>query len=518
MASSRQMRRSRRASPTSLPAPSVVSIQNVAQNESNDADLLGEWVEPPLRTPVPSFEDYKGLERHGVLEHMAPLGSLPNSKVKARLKQYDPPRRATHLKNGELRAAKEEVRTVEPAPQATERRSESRKIEDKLGKISSSRERDDDQDYTPTSKINTRVGAAKSVPINTAHHGPPSSRTAQGRQKLKEIVDSAVKRSNELGDPVLGNAVNDLYDQSLRDPAVAELLDAVLTQKPSSQQTDEFQSRIKAARKKYKDNKNGHLSASKATSTSPVTKSSRSSAIRHSDLTKPLPNGPVLNNHPPTSGHSLPNPSSDIMETNRTSPEERPVKRIKRSLSASSGSSLSSLDSAIDEELPPTMETNHTSSHNLHQNKAHHPSGPRLGTFPVRPSDAAPRRPILIHTHTNTSADDAAAQKREELKRKYNHYVGVKDSAIRSSPSPLFSSHSTPSFGPTAERNQHSGPRHESEQKRRKLDSEPLDSPASSSFGELLVPPPPGASRGATPNSLGRPPKALKKAARVKMS
>ena len=518
MASSRQMRRSRRESPMNLPAPDVTPIQNIDQNESNYDDLSGEWVEPPLRTPVPSFEDYKGLERQGVLEHMAPLGSLPNSKVKARLKQYEPPRRATHLKNGEMRAAKEEVRTVELGPQAVERRSESRKVEDKPGKISSSRERDEDQDYTPITKSSTRAGAAKPVPTNTAHHGTPSSRTAQGRQKLKEIVDSAVKRSNELGDPVLGDAVNDLYEESLRNPAVAELLDAVLTQKPSPQQTAEFQSRIRAARKKHRDNQNGHHSASKAISTSPAAKSSRSSATRHSDSTKPLVNTPVLNSHPPTPGHCLPKLSSDIMEANGTSHEQRPAKRIKRSLSASSGSSLSSLDSAIDEEPPPTMENNHISSHNLHQTKAHHPNGPRLGTFPVRPSDSASRKPILLHTHAKPPADDATAKKREELKRKFNQYVGVRESAIRSSPSPIFSSHSTPPVGLSAERNQQSGPQNESDPKRRKIESEPLDSPASSSFGELLVPPPPGASRGITPNSLGRPPKALKKAARIKMS
>lgn len=52
-------------------------------------------------------------------------------------------------------------------------------------------------------------------------------------------------------------------------------------------------------------------------------------------------------------------------------------------------------------------------------------------------------------------------------------------------------------------------------------DSEELDSPTTSVQSELLIPPPPFAGlsrRGATPTNLGRPPKAGKKSARVKMS
>ena len=518
MASSRQMRRSRRASPTETTTPNTVLAQNEGHFESNHDDMSQEWIEPPLRPPAPSFEDYKGLERHGVLEHMAPLGTFPNSKVRARLKQHEPPRRAAHLKNGELRTAREEVNTPEPAPPVATRRSEPRKTEDKVFKVPSSRERDEDQDYTPTLKNNTRMNTAKTASMHTALHGPPSSRTIQGRLMLREIVDSAVTRSDELGDPVLGNAVKELYKESLQNPTVADLLDAVLTQKPSPEQTADFQSRIRAARKKYRRSSNDHGSAPKIVATSPTAKSARSSVPRHLDLTNNSSKSPTTTSHPPVPDQNSSKQLSEILETNGTaSNEERPSKRIKRSKSASSDSSLSSLDSAIEEELPPTADTFRIAKEKQHPSKAQLPNGPRLGTFPIRPTDPPNRKSIPIHTNANALSDDAAIKKREEMRQKFNQFVNVQESAIRSSPVPLLSPRPTP---PTslAERNQSGRLRNGSSQRRKKEDYDALDSPASSSFGELLIPPPPGASRGATPNQLGRPSKTLRKAARIKMS
>src|SRR5205809_1257957 len=61
--------------------------------------LLEQWVEPPLQQPQPSFQDYKGIEPHGVLEHMAPLGALPmKSKNKGKGEGL---RRSTQLRNDE---------------------------------------------------------------------------------------------------------------------------------------------------------------------------------------------------------------------------------------------------------------------------------------------------------------------------------------------------------------------------------------------------------------------------------
>ena len=519
MASSRHMRSSQRASPMRISTPNEISANNEALYADNHLDLSEEWEEPPLRPPAPSFEDYKGLERHGVLEHMAPLGTLPGSKVRARLKQQEGPRRAAHLKNGELRAAREDVNTPEPVAPVTARRSELRRQEEKARKASLPREKDVDHEYTPTLKSTARIIPAKPASLNTAPRGTPSSRTAQGRQKLREIVDSAVKRSSELGDPVLGDAVKELYEESLRNATVAELLDAVLTQKPSPQQTTEFQRRIRAARRKHKESLNSPDPVSKTIPASPITKTARSSVSRHQDPATIMSTSPSLSHRPSNPINASSKELSTTLEANGThASPERPTKRVKRSKSTSSDSSLSSLDSAIDEEPPPTFDVDHASDQNPQWSKSQLSNGPRLGTFPIRPTDTSNRKSLVLHINSNlTAADEAAIKKREEMRRKFNRSVNVRESAIRSSPSPLLSPLPTPPAVPSTDRHLQGRLRNVSGQRRKKEDYEAIESPASSGFGDLLIPPP-GPSRGVTPNQLGRPPKGIKKAARIKMS
>lgn len=529
MASSRHnMRKSRRTSPLNTSGSKSTASKNEARLGMNTENLSDEWAEPPVRAPVPSFEDYKGLERHGVLEHMAPLGSLPNSKVRARSKQHEPSRRTLHLKNGELKGAREDVSTPEPAPPVAARRSEPRNTEERVTRVSSSKERDEDLDYTPTLKGSTKAVLAKPASTHPVFHSPVSSRTAQGRHKLKQIVDSAVSRSNELGDPVLGNAVKELYTESLRNPLVADLLDAVLTQKPSSAQTAEFQSRIKAARKKHREHQASQNISSKAMSNSPAAKSARSSVTRHFDTTKISSSPTIFNSHPPNANHRSNEREPDTTELNGSpSKDERPSKRMKRSKSTSSDSSLlSSVDSAIDdEEFPPTISpsaaaiSNHALNQKVPQTKALPSNGPKLGTFPLRTTDSSSRRPVLLQTTSSSQTDDVAAKKREEYRLKYNQYVGApQESAVRGSPSPLYSSQSTPPILATSKQNRKGNLRNGTSKRRGKDDHEALDSPGSSNFGEASIPPPLGLSRAATPNQLGRPPKGFRKAARIKMS
>src|SRR5439155_4681710 len=77
--------------------------------------FMDQWVEPPVRQPQPSFQDYKGIERHGVLEQMAPLGVLPAVKAKSKGKG-EALRRSTQLRNGESSAPKERPSTPDPPP------------------------------------------------------------------------------------------------------------------------------------------------------------------------------------------------------------------------------------------------------------------------------------------------------------------------------------------------------------------------------------------------------------------
>ena len=521
MASSRQLRRSRKSSPIGNLMHTNVSLKNEVRAASANGLLLDDWNEPPLRTPAPSFEDHKGLERHGVLEHMAPLGSLPGQKVKSRLKLHQPQRRIANLKNGEARVARDDANTPEPI---LTRRPEPRKGDERLPKTSASRERDDDYDYIPKGVVKTTPAKFTSTQATLPHRTSNAHATAK-QVRLESVVDSAIQRSHDLGDPVLGLAVKRLYEESLQDQVLANLLDAVLSQKPTPQQAAEFQGYVKAARKHIKTGE-CQSKLPKSPSSKSTAKSARTSVTRHLGTTNPS-NAPGPNHHHPTSfHHQSPKQRAYAMEVNGSSPkQERPSKRIKRSTSASSGSSLSSLDSAV-EGFVPTIETtisstaDRGSTQSRGKSKAHALLGPRLGSFSTsRHIDPSTRKPMIITNHHSTPnpQDLDFDAKREQLKKKF-HDVLVPESGIRPSPTPPIQTQSIPPITVLSERTQQSRLRNSTVQKSKRDDHESLDSPVSSTYGDLLVPPPPGASRADTPNQLSRPPKAAKRAARIKMS
>ena len=524
MASSRHLRRSRLSSPSHSSTQHNAHVKTEAHGVDLNGDMDKEWKEPPLRAPAPSFEDYKGLERHGVLEHMAPLGTFPGQKVKTRLKHHEPTRRILHLKNGEARGAREDVNTPEPAGAPVgPRRSEPRKIEERPGKVSSSREMDHDIDYNPKGPAKTTTTKVASTPA--APLGTPTSRPGVGQTRLQQIVESAIDRSRELGDPALGIALKQLYEESLRNSVVADLLEAVLSQKPTSQQTAEFQSYIKAARKQIRatDDSAKHCkhSTSKSNSISPNAKNARVGVTRHSGTPKDRATASGLHNHLAISNNRSSKPKTSNMELNGTSSkEERPSKRIKHSKSASSDSSLSSLDSAV-EDFAPAIESSLSSEANpvihqgLSQAKQKPVMGPRLGSFSTRPIDQSVRKPITQASHL--TPEELSAKRKEKLMQNYQDYV-VGHSKVRADPNPTRPSNATPPLALLSAEAQQGRLRNGGSQRNRKDEPDYLDSPTSSAYGELLVPPPPGASRGATPSQFGRPSKGVKKAARIKMS
>ena len=523
MASSRHLRRSRLSSPSHSSTQNNVHVKTEIHGVDLNGAMDGEWSEPPLRAPAPSFEDYKGLERHGVLEHMAPLGTLPGQKVKTRLKNHEPTRRIAHLKNGEARGAREEVNTPEPAPPLGTRRSEPRKTEERFGKVSSSREVDQDTDYNP--KGSAKTTTIKAASSTAAPLGTPTSRTGVGPTRLQQIVESAIDRSRELGDPALGIALRQLYEESLRNSVVADLLEAVLSQKPTSHQTAEFQSYIKAARKQIRATddsaKRCRHSASKSIPNSPSAKSARVGVTRHSGTPKDRASAPSLQNHLPNSNNRTSKQKITNMELNgTTSKEERPSKRMKRSKSASSDSSLSSLDSVVEDFAPaiePTLPSGADSviPPGLDQAKQKPTIGPRLGSFSTRPVDTSARKPITQASHL--TPEELVSKRKEKLMQNYQDYV-VGNSKVRTDPNPTKQPNLTPQFAVLSEDAQQARLRNGVSQRNRKDDQDYLESPTSSAYGELLIPPPPGASRGTTPNQLGRLSKAVKKAARIKTS
>ena len=110
---SRSSRMSARAATRQIPPAVPVSSHAGEKGVSKTHQTLltnGTWVEPPLRTPVPSFMDHKGLEPIGVLEGMQALGTMPPARPKTRL---DAQRRADHAKPLELNGLSTSMLTPE---------------------------------------------------------------------------------------------------------------------------------------------------------------------------------------------------------------------------------------------------------------------------------------------------------------------------------------------------------------------------------------------------------------------
>src|SRR5271156_1129472 len=115
-----------RSRPSRFSSPANI-VEKDAEGKAPDAPVaknvqktfLDKWVEPPLRPPAPSFEDTKGLERVGVLEHMAPLGQPPSQKLLQKLKlgSYRPSLRTTLGHPEEVVTPTTEVERIEfPTP------------------------------------------------------------------------------------------------------------------------------------------------------------------------------------------------------------------------------------------------------------------------------------------------------------------------------------------------------------------------------------------------------------------
>ncbi|KAI4113817.1 MAG: hypothetical protein LQ345_005283, partial [Seirophora villosa] len=515
----------------------MVSFRNEGSSTRNDASSAVEWQEPPLRAPAPSFEDYKGLERQGVLEYMQPLGTFPSQRVKLRLKAHDPPpKRSKQAKNGEHAAAgqagTDDMSTPDPAPAPPSRRSESRKSEDKASRRLSSRGKDEDSEYRPNGP--PAVTPSKTISTHSSQHGTPSSRNSTGTAKLSEIVDSAVEKSKNINDPILGMALRKLYRESTQNLELFGLLHAVLQQTPTDAQRTAFQKYIKRARKEVMVAESDLSQppsqtprASSEINPMPVVNHGRTHTAK-SRTTDAAPGAsknhdnknPTSHPHSPT--RSTRNNAKSFSREGSSGKQQAPPNRARRASSTSSLSSVASSLSSVDANLALKTEEDLAaaeiplpSAAGMAKSKA--AVGPKMGTFTT-----SKKRSLTVTE--SSREDEELAAKRRKLTKTFPDYV-VKDSDMRthvrqsvengaaqvSTPPAILHPRQSPSrLRNGTERSGAAGD-----------DSDGLDSPATSVQSDLLIPPPPFAGssrRGATPTNLGRPPKAGKKSARVKMS
>jgi hypothetical protein len=163
-----------------------------ADNGERPKTFMDRWVEPPIPAPRPSFAE-AGIERHGVVANMAPLGTRPSAKVmKSALRPEvtDGGVRGTNAKRTGASASStpvESVVTPEPPANPPRRRSVSTKTDDF-----------ESAPKTPTQQTSPR----KSVPRQT----PASQNSGQGvfaiQQSPAPITTNMPRQSPQVPTPV----------------------------------------------------------------------------------------------------------------------------------------------------------------------------------------------------------------------------------------------------------------------------------------------------------------------------
>ncbi|KAI9751417.1 MAG: hypothetical protein M4579_006082 [Chaenotheca gracillima] len=358
MAPTRTTRKSsRRSSPLTRnhakgsSTPATPAAEPDEENASS-FDAKGKWIEPPLRPPAPSFEDYKGLERHGVLEHMAPLGTFPSAKLKAKFKG-DPTRRGGWAAS---RALRDLATTPESTPALSSRRSGSRRAETRSQVTPAPAE--PVRETVSPSKASTRSSArARSVQsspqITTPQTAPPASTTASiDKPRLQQIVDFAAAKSEAAGHLHLASALTKLYEQSVGNQYLTGMLHAVLKGTPSEQHKADFKHHIRMNRSRPESVQTPSrtpksASKSKQTPEQSAVSGAAVNGIRsdHSTRTRSSANKPEANEEKSSPTPNMPTTDDPPAQADVS---ERPTKRQKpmgRSQSTSSSSSLSSAQS-----------------------------------------------------------------------------------------------------------------------------------------------------------------------------
>lgn len=192
---------------------------------------LNIWVELMLWNPASSFEDYKDLKQHSVLKHMTPLRSLLTQKVKLRVK-VKPSKRVLQVKNDHSTAAKKRARTFETILIAIIQPSQSCKVKGKPLKPLSSCETEENNNYTPkglTKVSTTQLVFVKDTQAQSSLHSTSNSHTLVRWVRLKTVMSSAVAHSYEISNSVLELVIKKLFDESLENHTLTDLLDTVLS-------------------------------------------------------------------------------------------------------------------------------------------------------------------------------------------------------------------------------------------------------------------------------------------------
>jgi hypothetical protein len=328
------------------------------KQESKEGMAGSTWVEPAL-AQKPSYRDHKGVSYYGVSEHMQPLGEAPSARVKTRVKTEGP--RKSVLGRSAAGGGLDAQETPEgtPAPQTASQAQAAPSPQPRIVV-----DDEDDKDYAPKPTARRKERAAKprtakqrvEAPSRSTPKIQPPHPSSFNAKKTKAIVEEAKDRAWAAGKPDLADAVNEIYLQALQNGALMVLMQAILSQSATPDQSAQFQQHVKTAKKKLKERKLAQNSVERDQpdttngSTSLPLRSPSKFTSGELDSTSAIPSTePSDTLKPKTSSLSVKSPSKNSNRRQSATMSKSPSKR--RDGTPGSDSSLTDLTSNPDEDM-----------------------------------------------------------------------------------------------------------------------------------------------------------------------
>ncbi|RFU23715.1 hypothetical protein B7463_g12620, partial [Scytalidium lignicola] len=252
--------RSRISSPFVAANASLDAPEKKAEPAERSKTFLDRWIEPPLPTPQPSFMD-AGIERHGVVAQMAPLGTRPSMKTlkstRAGGENPESGRRSSSLRRSGVSmpsTPKEAVATQEAATSTTRRRSISTKQEDVDWAPKTPVQQMGDMEGSP------RLGVSGSVSLAAQMSPSPIKlQSAKGNgereiniEKTDKVIEDAVQEAVDRRRWPTAYALRTLYDDHRSNARIVRLIEAIYEQRADEEQLKEFRTLMKHKKKEGK--------------------------------------------------------------------------------------------------------------------------------------------------------------------------------------------------------------------------------------------------------------------------
>lgn len=367
-------RTSARHAPPTLSTP--VNGERKSQDRVHEKSVLtnGEWLEPPLKPPAPSFMDHKGLERLGVLVGMQPLGTMPSAKVKAKAKG-DAVRRAGLSKHSEADDSMAPTPDATSTPHDHDTRAHSIPSEEGGTDFISTPADVDDVDsqalsHEPSAEppqTTDQEDPSPSSPISSGHN---NTSAASSISTLRKCIIRATASNRHQTDQIMRR----LMDEMSHDSGLATVVAAIESGTASHEMRDTFKRRaqrilsdLRPQRTSSRQTRRNYDLTQTTTSSPPpppaleldsisvkIERNSRSSPAHHPSASpeRKAPSQPKYKINLRTNSKPATNGVIQTEQSHATIPSiEHPPSLSRRS----SSSSLSSIDELLAEATPPPM-------------------------------------------------------------------------------------------------------------------------------------------------------------------